>query len=62
MLAHLKQSQVLIDWLGMHNHRHNSPIVQIFTSLFGRPWVVISDFREIQVKTKHTISWTKLTM
>ncbi|KAF2828307.1 cytochrome P450 [Ophiobolus disseminans] len=48
MLAHLKQSQALVDWLLQHNTRHQSPIVQVFADLFGKPMVVISDYREIQ--------------
>ena len=49
MLGHLKHSKELISWLQIHSLRHNSPIVQIFTGLFGRPEIVISDFREAQV-------------
>jgi hypothetical protein len=49
MLEHLKTHKTLGDWIVGHNIRHQSPIVQMFTSLFGKPWVVISDYREAQV-------------
>jgi hypothetical protein len=49
MIEHLKTHKTLADWILSHNTRHNSPIVQTFTPLFGKPWVVISDFREEQV-------------
>jgi hypothetical protein len=50
MLKDLKGSKSLIDWISGNNKRHDSPMVQIFTSLFGKPVVVISDFRESQVQ------------
>jgi hypothetical protein len=49
MLNHLKTSKELGDWLLAHNENHNSPIVQVFTDLFGNPTVLISDYRETQV-------------
>lgn len=49
MMAHLKTHETIIDWIESHNSRHNSPIVQVFANLFGKPWIVIKDFREAQV-------------
>jgi hypothetical protein len=49
MLNHLKTSHELGNWLLAHIERHNSPIVQIFADLFGKPMVLISDYRETQV-------------
>jgi cytochrome P450 len=48
MLEHLKTHKTLSDWLIAHNHRHGSPMVQVFSNLFQKPWVVISDFGEMQ--------------
>ncbi|KAF1920727.1 cytochrome P450 [Ampelomyces quisqualis] len=48
MLEHLKTHKTLTDWMLAYHTRHQSPIVQIFTNIFGRPWVVISDYREAQ--------------
>ena len=50
MIDHLSKHKTLSDWLLAHNTRHDSPIVQTFTALFGKPWVVISDYRETQVR------------
>jgi hypothetical protein len=50
MLEHLKTHKTLTDWMLAYHTRHQSPIVQMFTNLFGRPWVVISDYREAQVR------------
>lgn len=59
MMAHLKTHETIIDWIECHNTRHNSPIVQVFANLFGRPWVVIKDFRESQVG-KHELQLNEL--
>ncbi|KAF2622802.1 cytochrome P450 [Macroventuria anomochaeta] len=48
MLEHLKHSKAVTDWMEGHNHRHNSPIVQVFFYLFQKPVVIINDFKEAQ--------------
>ncbi|OHF03921.1 cytochrome P450 monooxygenase [Colletotrichum orchidophilum] len=49
MLRHASQTGELYDWLGAQNIRHGSPIVQVFgRGPLGRPWLVVSDFRETQ--------------
>lgn len=55
MLAHVKTHKTIIDWIECHNTRHNSPIVQVFVNLFGKPWIVIKDFREAQVNNRGTL-------
>jgi hypothetical protein len=49
MLGHLKTNKMLTNWMLSHTEKYNSPIVQLFTQLFGTPMVVISDYRETQV-------------
>jgi hypothetical protein len=50
MLEHLKSHETIGDWMMDINVRLNSPITQQFTNLFGPPWLVISDYRETQVR------------
>jgi hypothetical protein len=57
MMNHLKHSKTLVDWLEAHNHKKDSPIVQVFVELFGAPMVIVNDFREIQVCTKKRVSF-----
>lgn len=35
-------------WMREQFTVHNSPVLQVFTSPFARPWVLVSDFREAQ--------------
>jgi hypothetical protein len=49
MLEHLKTNKMLTNWMFEHNVKYNSPIVQVFSELFGRPMVMISDYWETQV-------------
>lgn len=59
MLKHVQTSKMISDWIQSHTTRHASPIVQLFIDIFGKPVVVISDYRETQVELvspiKHTI-------
>lgn len=48
LVKHTKTSKVIIDWMNSHTERHNSPIVQVWIQLFGRPTVIVNDFREAQ--------------
>ncbi|KAA8626468.1 CypX Cytochrome P450 [Pyrenophora tritici-repentis] len=48
LINHLKTHKTISDWILSHNTRHDSPIVQAFANLFGKPWVIISDYREAQ--------------
>jgi hypothetical protein len=52
MMEHIKTHKMLTDWMVAHTQKHDSPIVQLFTNLFGRPIVLISDYRETQVWRK----------
>jgi hypothetical protein len=35
-------------WFGLQNQKFNSPICQVFVRPFGKPSVIVSDFREAQ--------------
>ena len=60
MIKHIKDTQELYSWMTSQNVKLNSPIVQLFTSPMGKPWVVISDFREAQdVLTRRTKEFDK---
>jgi len=45
---HVKETGEIWNWVGAQNAKLNSPIVQIFTRPFAKPWVLIADFRESQ--------------
>lgn len=36
----------LYSWLLSQIHRHNSPLVQVFVPLFGKPWLILTDYVE----------------
>lgn len=46
MVKHITKTQQLHDWMAAQNVKLNSPIVQLWTRPFGRPCVVITDYRE----------------
>lgn len=48
MVKHISKTQEVHDWMSAQNVKLNSPIVQLFTRPFGRPCVVITDYREAQ--------------
>ncbi|KAL5323528.1 hypothetical protein ACEPPN_008066 [Leptodophora sp. 'Broadleaf-Isolate-01'] len=48
MVKHVGATKELMVWMTSHNIKHQSPIVQLFTRPFSRPWVVVTDFREAQ--------------
>lgn len=48
MFQHMKETGQLADWWGKQCVRLNSPIVQIFSRPFGKPFVILTDFRESQ--------------
>ncbi|KAF2026189.1 cytochrome P450 [Setomelanomma holmii] len=48
MLKHLEKSKEVTNWMKDFNTRHDSPIVQIFLSMFQKPVVMIDDYRESQ--------------
>ena len=50
LLEHLKTSKTISTWVVSHSIRHNAPMVQVFANPFGKPWVVINDVREGQVR------------
>ncbi|CAI6285596.1 unnamed protein product [Periconia digitata] len=47
----VKEKDGLRFWMRDQFTVHNSPVVQIFTAPFKRPWVLVSDFRESQDMT-----------
>lgn len=50
LVRHTKSSKIIVDWMSSHSERHNSPIVQVWIQLFGKPTVIVNDFREAQVR------------
>jgi hypothetical protein len=48
MVGHINRTQEMYDWLSGQNLKHNSPLVQVFSRPFSKPWVVLTDFRETQ--------------
>ncbi|KAK0106349.1 hypothetical protein ONS96_003985 [Cadophora gregata f. sp. sojae] len=48
MVKHVNKTKEIMDWMVEHNIKHNSPIVQVFTRPFARPWVLVADYREAQ--------------
>lgn len=48
LMQFMKRTGQTFQWISDQNVRHNSPIVQVFTRPFSKPWVVLSDFRESQ--------------
>ncbi|KAI1135154.1 cytochrome P450 monooxygenase, partial [Hypoxylon sp. FL0543] len=48
MVKHTKETQELYDWMVAQNLKLQSPIIQLFVRPLGKPWVVITDYREAQ--------------
>lgn len=46
MIAHLNQHGEVFAWLAKQTHALDSPVVQVFTRPFGKPWVLLGDYRE----------------
>jgi hypothetical protein len=44
--AHIARTTELSGWLRDQFSIHNAPIVQVFARPFGKPWVLIADYRE----------------
>lgn len=45
---HINQTQEMFAWIGKQSIKLQSPIIQVWGRPFGKPWVVITDFRESQ--------------
>ena len=45
-MASLSQTGEFWPWIAAQNVKHSSPMSQVFLRPFGKPWVVVSDFRE----------------
>lgn len=43
-----KQTGDMMQWITNQIIKHDQPIIQLFMRPLGKPWVVISDFRETQ--------------
>jgi hypothetical protein len=50
ILAHARLGTTISKWMLQNHDRHNAPVVQIFTNLFGKPSISINDCREAQVR------------
>lgn len=48
MVSHVSRTKQIFTWLVAQNVKLNSPVVQVFCRPLGKPWVVITDFRESQ--------------
>jgi len=48
MLAHMSATDQIFPWMSAQNVKLNSPVVQLFTRPFQKPWVVVTDFKESQ--------------
>ncbi|KAI9902089.1 hypothetical protein N3K66_003906 [Trichothecium roseum] len=44
----LRDERGAMDWLLAQSQRHSGPVCQLFLRPFGRPFVLLSDFREAQ--------------
>jgi cytochrome P450 len=47
-MQHIGKTKQVFSFLAEQLVKHNSPIIQLFMRPGGRPWVIISDFRESQ--------------
>ncbi|KAK4554936.1 hypothetical protein LTR86_008084 [Recurvomyces mirabilis] len=47
-MQHIKETEEMMTFLTTQIERHNTPIVQVFMRPGGKPWVILSDFRESQ--------------
>jgi hypothetical protein len=55
MVAHVNRTGTIWPWVAAQSIKLNSPIIQLWTRPFSRPWVVISDFQESQsILTRRT--------
>jgi hypothetical protein len=43
-----RETEEIWSYVRQQVHDHNSPIIQMFMRPCGKPWVIISDFRESQ--------------
>lgn len=48
MVEATSKTQEMFAWMMEQNVKLESPIIQLFVRPFGKPWVVITDFREAQ--------------
>jgi hypothetical protein len=48
MVSYVGKTKEFTQFFTLQNIRHRSPIVQVFASPFGKPFVIITDFRESQ--------------
>jgi hypothetical protein len=48
MLSAMSATDQIFPWMAAQNVNLNSPIVQLFTRPFQKPWVVLTDFKESQ--------------
>lgn len=47
-LAAVKQTGDMVGWIHNQLIEHDKPVIQLFMRPFGKPWVVMADFRETQ--------------
>lgn len=47
-IAYQKRTGDMIGWITNQVVKHDQPVIQLFMRPFGKPWVVLTDFREMQ--------------
>lgn len=47
-ITYQKETGDMMQWITNQVLKHNQPVIQLFMRPFGKPWVVVSDFRETQ--------------
>jgi hypothetical protein len=48
LMKYQAKTKEVFGWIAAQNIKLQSPIIQVFLRPFGKPWVVITDFREAQ--------------
>jgi hypothetical protein len=48
MIAHVNKTQTIWPWVSAQALKLNSPIIQLWTRPFAKPWVMVYDFQESQ--------------
>jgi cytochrome P450 len=48
LIKHARETGEIWSWISLQTVKLNSPIVQVFTRPFSKPWVIVTDFRESQ--------------
>ncbi|KAF2094396.1 cytochrome P450 [Rhizodiscina lignyota] len=58
-----QETQEIVAWLNSQLHLHNSPIAQVFTKPFSKPWVIVGDSIEAEdILTRRNHEFAKSTI